>query len=101
MAVMGFPAADGLQSPVAASSGPWQQNRHVGSVLGHQHHLENGCVFQSYKGKRPVCQQDQREWRWFQESDFVSQLRCAVCVSGSHVQPQDGSVGEVLNCFNK
>ncbi|XP_037538425.1 peroxisomal succinyl-coenzyme A thioesterase isoform X2 [Nematolebias whitei] len=31
----------------------------------------------------------------------VIKLRCAVCVSGSHVQPQEGSVAEVLDCFNK
>lgn len=31
----------------------------------------------------------------------VMKLRCAVCVSGSHVQPVDGSVKEILGYFNK
>lgn len=31
----------------------------------------------------------------------VSQLRCAVCVSGTHVQPVDGSVQQILSFFNK
>ncbi|KAM3608511.1 uncharacterized protein V6R79_000231 [Siganus canaliculatus] len=28
-------------------------------------------------------------------------LRCAVCISGSHVQPIEGSVEEILSAFNK
>ncbi|XP_053175579.1 peroxisomal succinyl-coenzyme A thioesterase-like [Scomber japonicus] len=31
----------------------------------------------------------------------VVKLRCAVCVSGSHVQPVDGSVAEILSYFHK
>ncbi|KAK2842789.1 hypothetical protein Q5P01_012989 [Channa striata] len=31
----------------------------------------------------------------------VIKLRCAVCISGSHVQPVDGSVGQVLSFFNE
>ncbi|XP_074534357.1 peroxisomal succinyl-coenzyme A thioesterase-like isoform X1 [Halichoeres trimaculatus] len=31
----------------------------------------------------------------------VIKLTCAVCISGSHVQPIDGSVEEVLSYFNK
>ncbi|KAM7003214.1 LOW QUALITY PROTEIN: peroxisomal succinyl-coenzyme A thioesterase-like [Tautogolabrus adspersus] len=31
----------------------------------------------------------------------VVKLRCAVCVSGSHVQPVDGSVKQTLDYFNK
>ncbi|XP_041651993.1 acyl-coenzyme A thioesterase 5-like [Cheilinus undulatus] len=31
----------------------------------------------------------------------VMKLRCVVCVSGSHIQPVDGSLKEVLDHFNK
>ncbi|XP_017295517.1 peroxisomal succinyl-coenzyme A thioesterase [Kryptolebias marmoratus] len=31
----------------------------------------------------------------------VIKLRCAVCISGSHVQPLDGSLEEILSFFNK
>lgn len=31
----------------------------------------------------------------------VCQLSCVVCVSGSHVQPVDGSLAEIFDYFNK
>uniref|UniRef100_A0A3P8TWY9 Acyl-CoA thioesterase 19 n=1 Tax=Amphiprion percula TaxID=161767 RepID=A0A3P8TWY9_AMPPE len=31
----------------------------------------------------------------------VIKLRCAVCIGGSHVQPSDGSVKEILTYFNR
>ena len=31
----------------------------------------------------------------------VYQLRCAVCISGSHVQPVDGSLEDILTYMNQ
>ncbi|XP_051239453.1 peroxisomal succinyl-coenzyme A thioesterase-like [Dicentrarchus labrax] len=31
----------------------------------------------------------------------VMKLSCAVCISGSHVQPIDGSLEQILGCFNE
>ncbi|KAF1386398.1 hypothetical protein PFLUV_G00094410 [Perca fluviatilis] len=31
----------------------------------------------------------------------VAKLRCVVCISGSHVQPVDGSVEQIMSFFNK
>ncbi|KAM4573180.1 peroxisomal succinyl-coenzyme A thioesterase-like isoform 2-T2 [Odontesthes bonariensis] len=31
----------------------------------------------------------------------VIKLRCAVCISGSHVQPVDGSLEQIMGCFKK
>lgn len=46
-----FPASDSLQSPGAASSGPWQQDCHVGTFLGHQCHPKTVCLLPSYESK--------------------------------------------------
>ncbi len=51
-----FPASDGLQIPGAASSGPWQQDCHVGSFVWHQCHLTDGCLLWSCEGKTAIAE---------------------------------------------